>query len=92
MKFLVVLIAFIIGAALALSALWDVPYIYTLIGFAAWAFIGHVVTADDDVEGGWSNPDGSQPFPWLELAVKAAVLVALIVVAYYFPMVRALGT
>jgi hypothetical protein len=78
-------------ACVALSLLWGVPYIFTLIGLAAWAFVGHLVTADDDAPGGWSNPDGKLPFPWAELGLKAFVLVALGVIAIAFPIVRSFG-
>lgn len=77
--------------ALALSSLWKVPYLYTAIGFAAWAFAGHLVTIDDDLSGGWSNPDGSISFPWVELAVKAAILLVLIGLAVLIPGLRSLG-
>jgi hypothetical protein len=47
---------------------------------SAWAAIGHLATIDDDVAGGWSNPDGSAQI-WRrslrELAVK--IVVALVV-------------
>ncbi len=68
-----------------------VPYVYTLIGFSAWALLGHLVTADDDAPGGWSNPDGSHPFPWVELLIKAVVLGALSVTAALSPAIRGLG-
>lgn len=74
-----------------LSLIWNVPYLYTLIGAAAWTFVGHIVTADDDAPGGWSNPDGSLPFPGCELAVKAGILAGLIAIAVLFPSLRALG-
>lgn len=35
---------------------------FTIIGFSAWAFFGHLITSDDDAPGGWSNPDCSLPF------------------------------
>lgn len=79
------------AVALALSLLWHVPYVFTLIGFSAWAFFGHLVTADDDARGGWSNPDGSFPFPWGRLILKALVFVTLCVLAVEFPVVRGLG-
>jgi hypothetical protein len=47
-----------VSVSIVLSMLWRVPYIFTLVGFAALALIGH-----DDIPGGWSNPDGSQAFP-----------------------------
>lgn len=67
------------------------PSLYTLIGAAAWAFVGHVITLDDDGPGGWSNPDGSLPFPWRELAAKASFLAALSAIALLFPSLRAAG-
>lgn len=79
------------AAAVALSLLWDVPYIYTLIGFAAWTAVGHLITADDDLPGGWSNPDGTLPFPWKGLAIKFLVLSLLIAVAALIPGLRAIG-
>ena len=84
-------IAFVIGLCFALSAIWSVPYVFTLIGLSAWAFVGHLVTADDDAPEGWSNPDGKLPFPWLELGIKAAVFAALCFLALQFPLVRSLG-
>jgi len=80
-----------ITTALLLARIWHVLYIFTLIGFATWAFIGHLVTADDDAPGGWSNPDGAEPFPWAELAIKGVVLAFLGAVAAFVPFVRNLG-
>jgi hypothetical protein len=77
--------------AVLLSLIWRVPYLYTLIGAAAWAFVGHIITADDDTQGGWSNPDGSIPFPWREIVVKASLLAFLVAIAVLFPGARALG-
>jgi hypothetical protein len=69
-----------------------VPYLYTAIGFAVWAFAGHLITIDDDFPGGWSNPDGDVPFPWPELAIEAAVLLALLWLAFLAPALSQLGT
>jgi hypothetical protein len=77
--------------ALALSSLWKVPYLYTALGFAVWAFGGHLVTIDDDLAGGWSNPDGSISFLWGELTIKAAILLVLIGLAFLIPGLRSLG-
>ena len=90
-KHLFVVVAIVLATAILLSAVWDVPYIYTIIGFAVWAFVGHVITADDDAPGGWSNPGGSLPFPWAEIAIKGAVLIALCAVAVLVPAVRSFG-
>ena len=32
-----------------------------LIFFVGWPLVGTLVTIDDDLPGGWSNPDGSEP-------------------------------
>jgi hypothetical protein len=34
------------------------------VAFLAWPVLGTLVTADDDLPGGWSNPDGSVTPPW----------------------------
>lgn len=82
---------FAVGVAIALSKLWGVAYIFTAIGFSALVLLGHLVTIDDDLPGGWSNPDGTVPFPWRNLLIKGLVLVGLCLLAL-FPAVRALGS
>jgi len=91
-KPLIILAAIVVVTGIVLSLLWNVPYIYTAIGFSAWAFVGHLVTADDDTPGGWSNPDGSLPFPWMDLALKALVLMSLCLLAWLVPATRAFGS
>jgi hypothetical protein len=57
-----------VGAVLAIA----------LVVLSGWWFFGHLVTADDDMPGGWSNPEGSRSF-WrsslLDLLVKFLVFV-----------------
>ena len=77
--------------AVLLSLFWKVPYLYTVIGFAVWAFVGHLVTIDEDIPGGWSNPDSIIPFTWAELAIKAAVLLGLLGLLFLMPKLRTLG-
>jgi len=86
-----IFLAVVVITAIALSVVWAVPYIFTIIGFAAWVFVGHLITVDDDVPGGWSNPDGSLPFPWAELAIKGVVLAVACGLAAFLPAVRTLG-
>ena len=87
--FLIVLVT-----AIGLSLAFQVPYLYTIIGLAIWTFVGHLVTLDDDAEGGWSNPDSSRRF-WqrslFELIVKLLVLVALLAAAARFPTLSTFG-
>jgi hypothetical protein len=91
-KQLFILATIVVSASIVLSLAWSVPYIYTVMGFSAWAFVGHLVTADDDAPGGWSNPDGSFPFPWAELATKGLILIALCLAAWLVPATRAFGS
>ena len=86
-----IVLAMVCSTAIVLSLIWKVPYLYTVIGFAAWAFVGHVVTIDDDLLGGWSNPDGTIPFPWAELAIKAAVLLGLLGLVFFIPALQMFG-
>lgn len=86
-----ILFCIVVSTAIVLSLTFAVPYIFTVTGFAGWAFIGHVVTADDDAPGGWSNADDELPFPWRELALKAAVFFGLCWAIAEVPWLRTFG-
>lgn len=86
-----ILLVIVVTTALVLSWTLAVPYIFTVTGFSGWALMGHVVTADDDAPGGWSNPEGKLPFPWGELALKAIVFFGLCGAIAAFPAIRAFG-
>ena len=90
-KRLGVFILIIVAVAMALSLLWKVPYIFTLIGLSAWTLFGHIITADDDRAGGWSNPDGKKPFSWGLLAIEVVAFVSLWVILVAFPQVKRFG-
>jgi multidrug transporter EmrE-like cation transporter len=48
-----IILAMVCSIAVILSLTWAVPYLYTAIGFAIWALVGHLITLDDDdVSGG----------------------------------------
>lgn len=49
---------------------------------AAWAAIGHLVTIDEDAEGGWSNPEGSSAIWHQSLRALAVKIVVAILVAW----------
>ena len=36
----------------------------SLILLVVWPLVGILITIDDDLPGGWSNPDGTLPPPW----------------------------
>ncbi len=69
------IVAQIAGARVVASCLIVPAFV-----MAAWAFIGHLVTLDDDSPGGWSNPDGSKAMmraSLRDLSLKALVFAAV---------------
>lgn len=48
-----------------------------LILFVGWPIIGTLITLDDDLPGGWSNPDGTLPPPWREATFWSQIFVGL---------------
>ncbi|NEZ02539.1 hypothetical protein G4Y73_00075 [Wenzhouxiangella sp. XN201] len=80
--------------AIALSWGFGVAYYYTLLGFLGWLVAGHLLTLDDEEPGGFSNPDGSRGI-WrsslLELAAKASVLAAAVLLLVLFPSLHKFG-
>jgi hypothetical protein len=76
---------------MALSVLYGVPYIFTVAGFASLPFIGHLAVFDEELPGGWSNLDGSNPVPWSRLAAKGGIALVFIVVAT-IPEIRQFGS
>jgi hypothetical protein len=86
-----ILLLVVVSTALLLSWTLAVPYLFTVTGFSGLAFVGHVVTVDDDMPGGWNNPAGDLPFPWRELAVKAAIFFGLCAAIVMFPALKDFG-
>jgi len=51
--------------ALAVHLIFHVSLGWSMLGFlVGWPVFGVIVTADDDLPSGWSNPDGETPPPW----------------------------
>lgn len=51
--------------ALAVHFIFHVSLGWSMFGFlVGWPIAGLIITADDDLPGGWSNPDGKTPPPW----------------------------
>jgi hypothetical protein len=48
-----------------------------LIFFVGWPLLGTLVTIDDDLKGGWSNPEGSVRPPWLQAPFWGQVIAGL---------------
>ncbi len=62
---IILIVAF--GGALAMHVLLKISLgLSLLIFFVGWPLLGTIVTIDDDLKGGWSNPDGSVRPPWVQ--------------------------
>jgi hypothetical protein len=55
-----------------------------LIFFVGWPIIGTLLTLDDDLSGGWSNPDGTVRAPWLEAPFWGPIFAGLALSAFGF--------
>lgn len=56
-----------LAGAFAIHLGLEVPLgVSLLLFFVGWPLIGTLVTIDDDLRGGWSNPDGNVRPPWQE--------------------------
>jgi len=84
----VISFVFIFAVMLGMSIFLNVAYIYTLCALSGWVAIGHLVTLDDDMPEGWSNPEGSAEF-WnkskIACVVKFFVFISLVILVIAFP-------
>ena len=55
---------------------------------SGWAFGGHLITLDDDMRGGWSNPEGSRAVWGRSVLELFAKLLVFAVVGWWFATVR----
>ena len=63
----VILLTAAVAGALVVHFTFDVPLGFALLLFlVGWPLGGTLITIDDDLPGGWSNPDGTVRPPWLE--------------------------
>lgn len=70
------------------------PYVVTFWILLGWSAIGQLVTLDDDMPGGWSNPDGDrvwwrQAKIWLATTFACFLLVGWLM--YNYPWIRDYG-
>jgi len=56
-------VASILTAVLYFFAHFPIGY-SAFIAFLGWPIVGTIVTSDDDLPGGWSNPDGTAIPAW----------------------------
>jgi len=94
LKRAVILISIVFTASFLLSRIAGVAYIYTILGFSVWAFVGHLVTFDDELPGEWGNPEGSEKI-WqsakIQLLIKFMVCAVLAGLALSFPVLSEYG-
>lgn len=71
-----VLLGVAFAGALAVHAFTSLGLSF-LIFFVGWPVVGTIVTIDDDLKGGWSNPDGSVRPPWLQAPFWGQIICGL---------------
>jgi hypothetical protein len=85
-RFLII-VGVIVVIAVALRLIWDIPSAATLaILLIGWPLGGTMITIDDDLPGGWSNPDGKAIPEWKMLWWWADLLLvrgAIVVTALF---------
>ena len=80
-------LAFGLAATLGLYIVFGIPLGATaFVIFLAWPILGTLLTADDDLPGGWSNPNGTirppwkRAFYWGHIAMGAAITFAALAI------------
>ena len=77
-KAAIALLAVAVGGALALHFYFGIGLgLALLIFFVGWPLLGTLITIDDDMKGGWSNPDGTVRPPWLQAPFWGQIIAGL---------------
>lgn len=81
--------------AIVLSLIFEIAYIYTVLGLLSWSCVGHFITLDDDMPGEWDNPEGSKRI-WYgslsELLTKVLLLLVVGIAYIRFPSLSSYGS
>jgi hypothetical protein len=78
----IALLAVALGGAVAVHVYFGVSLgLALLIFFVGWPLFGTLITIDDDMKGGWSNPDGAVRPPWLQTPFWGQIIVGLAISA-----------
>jgi hypothetical protein len=78
----------VVAVLVSMCAGWPIGYV-ALALFIGWPLIGTLITIDDDLPGGWSNPDGNATPEWKTLAWNLEILLcrgAIVVAAFAFQL------
>lgn len=76
---------------IVLSSIFSLGFLWAFIIAFAWPTIGTLVTFDDDLPGGWSNPDGSQKPPYVWLFALMGIEALMLTAAMMWPNLAAYG-
>jgi hypothetical protein len=81
--------AVLVSIALIGSAILHVAFgvslgIALLIFFVGWPLVGTLITIDEDLPGGWSNPDGTVRPPWRQSPFWGQITAGLAISAIGF--------
>ena len=69
----------LIAFGTVLKVLLGINLVDFALVISGWMFFGRLITIDDELPGGFYNPDGKQPFPKFELAGVGLTFVGLVV-------------
>lgn len=78
----------VVAVSVSVGASWPAGYV-ALALFIGWPLIGTLITIDDDLPGGWSNPDDKTTPEWKTLAWNLEILLcrgSLVVAAFAFQL------
>src|SRR5450631_226325 len=74
----------IVASVLSFTMRWPIGVVAFVL-LIGWPIVGTLITLDDDMPGGWSNPDGKAIPEWKTLAWHEEILLcrgSIVVVAF----------
>ena len=74
-----------------LSSVFSLGFLWAFVIAFAWPMLGLIVTFDDDLPGGWPNPDGKEKPPCVALLGMIGFEILLVWIALQFPMTADFG-
>ncbi len=80
-------LGFPIAVAVVLVFRFNFPYITAVLAILCWSAFGQLITLDDELSGGWSNPDGDPVIArkakiWLASTIAVIGVLVWLVRAY----------
>jgi hypothetical protein len=93
-RYLLIWLGVVVALVLGASAIFGIPYIYSILGIAALVFVGHFVTPAGTAAERRSKPDESKRVwsgSWLQLLVKLAAVTILLGLLLAYPDITGFG-